>query len=127
MVCPVPGHPGQARRPARLVLTYSQLGLLAEEPHRPGQTLEWAVRCMALFDDVPHPGSGPALASLPCLPISWGSRRWRTADSESPAARRPAPCAIAFTLYRPDTEDTPEEQTNEQPDRHCGASGGAAA
>ncbi|MBL1102653.1 tetratricopeptide repeat protein [Streptomyces coffeae] len=47
-------HPG-------LALTYAQLGLLAEERGQPAEALRWAVSCVALFDQVPHPltGTGP--------------------------------------------------------------------
>ena len=46
-------RPGMAR-------SYGQLGLLAEERGQPQQALEWMIRCVALFDQYPHPATGPA-------------------------------------------------------------------
>jgi len=43
---------------ASTAVTYSKLGLIAEEKDDPDEALKWTVRCVALFDDVPHPGSG---------------------------------------------------------------------
>jgi tetratricopeptide (TPR) repeat protein len=42
-----------------MALTYGQLGLLSEARHQPGQALVWIVRCVALFDQFPHPLTGP--------------------------------------------------------------------
>jgi tetratricopeptide (TPR) repeat protein len=42
-----------------MALTYGQLGLLAETRQQPGQALEWTVRCVTLFDQFPHPATGP--------------------------------------------------------------------
>jgi tetratricopeptide (TPR) repeat protein len=42
-----------------MALTYGQLGLLAEARQQPGQALEWTVRCVTLFDQFPHPATGP--------------------------------------------------------------------
>ena len=39
--------------------TYGQLGLLAEARHQTLEALEWMVRCVALFDQFPHPSTGP--------------------------------------------------------------------
>ena len=42
-----------------MAMTYGQLGLLAEARHQPGQALYWTVRCVTLFDQFPHPATGP--------------------------------------------------------------------
>lgn len=42
-----------------MAMTYGQLGLLAEARHQPGQALDWTVRCVTLFDQFPHPATGP--------------------------------------------------------------------
>jgi hypothetical protein len=39
--------------------SYGQLGLLAEQRGRPREALTWTVRCVALFDEFPHPSTGP--------------------------------------------------------------------
>jgi tetratricopeptide (TPR) repeat protein len=45
-------------------MTYGQLGLLAEARRQPRQALEWMVRCVALFDQFPHPATGPGHSHL---------------------------------------------------------------
>ena len=40
-------------------MTYGQLGLLAEDRQQPRQALEWMVTCVALFNQFPHPATGP--------------------------------------------------------------------
>jgi tetratricopeptide (TPR) repeat protein len=42
-----------------MAMTYGQLGLLAEARQQPGQALDWMVRCVTLFDQFPHPATGP--------------------------------------------------------------------
>jgi hypothetical protein len=40
-------------------MTYGQLGLLAEDRQQPRQAMNWIVRCVTLFDQFPHPATGP--------------------------------------------------------------------
>ena len=47
-----------------MALSYGQLGLLAEARHQPGQALAGLVRCVTVFDQFPHPATGPAPAHL---------------------------------------------------------------
>lgn len=42
-----------------MAMSYGQLGLLAEAQQQPGQALDWVVRCVTLFDQFPHPATGP--------------------------------------------------------------------
>ncbi len=42
-----------------MALSYGQLGLLAEARDRKEEALEWTVRCVALFEEFPHPSTGP--------------------------------------------------------------------
>ncbi len=42
-----------------MALTHGQLGLLAEVRKQPRQALEWTVTGVALFDQFPHPSTGP--------------------------------------------------------------------
>jgi hypothetical protein len=62
-----------------LALTYAQLGLLTEQAD-PISALDWAIRCVALFDSFPHPstGSGPEqlarvtqMLGVPALEEAW--------------------------------------------------------
>ena len=48
----------------KAAMTYGQLGLLAEARQQPRQALEWTVRCVALFDQFPHPLTGPGPSHL---------------------------------------------------------------
>jgi tetratricopeptide (TPR) repeat protein len=92
----------------KMAASYGQLGLLAEARGSPGQALEWMVRCAALFDDFPHPSTGPGpghLARLtrqlgiPALEVCWQK-----------VTGRPVPSVVRdyVRAYRPDTGDTPE-------------------
>ncbi|MFC8666592.1 tetratricopeptide repeat protein [Streptomyces sp. NPDC057199] len=54
--------------------TYGQLGLLAEKQQQPEEALKWMVRCAALFEQFPHPLTGPAPAHLKRLTHSLGIR-----------------------------------------------------
>jgi tetratricopeptide (TPR) repeat protein len=47
-----------------MALTYGQLGLLAEARQQPRQALDWTVRCVTLFDQFPHPATGPGPSHL---------------------------------------------------------------
>lgn len=47
-----------------LAYAYCFLVLLAEERGHKTQALEWAVRCVCLFSEVPHPATGPGPAHL---------------------------------------------------------------
>jgi len=42
-----------------LALSHGQLGLLAEARQQPGQALDWMVKCVTMFDQFPHPATGP--------------------------------------------------------------------
>jgi hypothetical protein len=42
-----------------MALTLAQLGLLSDEQGQPRKALEAAVRCVTLFDEFPHPSTGP--------------------------------------------------------------------
>jgi hypothetical protein len=52
--------------------SYGQLGLLAEQRGQPRQTLDWVVRCVALFDQFPHPATIPAPSHLARLTAQLG-------------------------------------------------------
>jgi len=63
-----------------MALTYAQLGRLFEARSQPLVALEWNIRCVALFDQVPSPltGTGPAALArltgelgLPALQSAW--------------------------------------------------------
>jgi hypothetical protein len=63
-----------------MALLYGQLGLLAEDRHQPGQALDWMVRCVTMFDQFPHPVTGPGpghlvrlttLLGMPALEQTW--------------------------------------------------------
>ena len=50
--------------PPGMAMTYGQLGLLAEARQQPRQALDWIVRCVTLFDQFPHPATGPGPSHL---------------------------------------------------------------
>ena len=47
-----------------MAISYGQLGLLAEARQEPRQALDWIVRCVTLFDQFPHPATGPGPSHL---------------------------------------------------------------
>ena len=48
----------------KMAMTYGQLGLLAEDRQQPRQALDWMIRCVTLFDQFPHPATGPGPSHL---------------------------------------------------------------
>jgi hypothetical protein len=42
-----------------MAFTFGQLGLLAEARGQAGAAMEWTVRCVTVFDEFPHPLTGP--------------------------------------------------------------------
>jgi hypothetical protein len=57
-----------------MAFTFDQLGLLAEERGDVRQAVSWAVRCIAVFGEVPHPltGTGPRdLARFTAATLAW--------------------------------------------------------
>jgi tetratricopeptide (TPR) repeat protein len=55
-----------------MALSFGQLGLLAEERGRPREALEWMVRCVSMFDEFPHPATGPGPQHLARLGATLG-------------------------------------------------------
>jgi hypothetical protein len=64
-----------------MALTYGQLGLLAEDRQQLRQALDWMVRCVTLFDQFPHPMTGPGPRHLARLARELGmpafKKAWR--------------------------------------------------
>ncbi|MEV2233437.1 tetratricopeptide repeat protein, partial [Streptomyces phaeochromogenes] len=62
--------------------TYGQLGLLAKTQQQPEEALMWMVQCVALFEQFPHPSSGPGPTHLKRLTHSLGigalERTWQS-------------------------------------------------
>jgi hypothetical protein len=58
----------------KTAMTYGQLGLLAEAKRQPAAALEFTVRCVALFDQFPHPATGPGPDHLVRLTRQLGIR-----------------------------------------------------
>ncbi|MET7604931.1 hypothetical protein ABZS96_20870, partial [Streptomyces avermitilis] len=80
--------------------SYAQLGLHAEARNDTGQALAWTIRCVALFDEVPHPRTGTGPGHLRQLTARLGieavERAWQRVTD------RPLPPAVrAFLLTAP--------------------------
>ncbi|MFD9097812.1 tetratricopeptide repeat protein [Streptomyces collinus] len=94
-----------------MTMTYRQLGLLAEVRHQTTEALVWLVRCVALFDQFPHPATGPAPGHLKRLTHTLGiatlERAWQnvTGNRLPSAVRR-------HVLTDPPTATGPEETRN---------------
>jgi hypothetical protein len=69
-----------------MALTFGQLGLLAEARGQGGPALDWTVRCVALFDEFPHPLTGPGPKHLARLTALLGvaalEESWRTVTGD---------------------------------------------
>ncbi|HEV2809892.1 MAG TPA: tetratricopeptide repeat protein [Acidimicrobiales bacterium] len=67
---------------AGMATTYHQLGRVAVERGDLDEALKWAVRCVASFDEFPHPTTAPGRAQLDRLTAALGAdalaRCWRT-------------------------------------------------
>jgi tetratricopeptide (TPR) repeat protein len=42
-----------------MALSFGQMGSLAEARGHPEEAMDWMIRCVTLFDDFPHPATGP--------------------------------------------------------------------
>jgi tetratricopeptide (TPR) repeat protein len=66
-----------------MAFSYGLLGVLAEQCGRPRQALDWTVRCVTLFDQFPHPATGPGPEQLARLTAQLGmgalEASWRQA------------------------------------------------
>jgi tetratricopeptide (TPR) repeat protein len=75
-----------------MALTYAQLGLLAEAREDPNAALEWTARCVTLFDQFPHPSTGPAPHHLARLTAALGVQALE--DSWQRVTGRPLPAPV---------------------------------
>jgi tetratricopeptide (TPR) repeat protein len=57
-----------------MALASAQLGLLAEAQADTAQALTWMIKCVALFEEVPHPSTEPGSAHLRRLTTQLGMR-----------------------------------------------------
>jgi hypothetical protein len=64
-----------------MATSFGQLGLLSEQRGRQADALAWTVRCVALFEEFPHPATGPGPGHLARLTAALGiealERCWR--------------------------------------------------
>ena len=86
-----------------MAMTNGQLGLLAEVRQQPRQALEWMVRCVALFDQFPHPSTGPGPRHLARLTRQLGmpalEETWRQVTGQ------PVPGQVRNSLTSQPEED----------------------
>jgi tetratricopeptide (TPR) repeat protein len=78
-----------------LASSYCLMGLLAEAKHDENLALDWMVRCVALFDQFPHPATGPgpkhlarltAKLGMSALQSSWQRQTGKTLPPQVQAA-----------------------------------------
>jgi tetratricopeptide (TPR) repeat protein len=73
-----------------MALSFGQLALLAEAKGRPREALEWMVRCITVFDEFPHPSTGPGPVHLvrltTALGADWLRRCWLDVTGHEPPA-----------------------------------------
>ncbi|MFF3714193.1 tetratricopeptide repeat protein [Streptomyces phaeochromogenes] len=73
---------GDVGSPPGMARSYGQLGLLAEKRRQPEEALKWMVQCVSLFEQFPHPSTGPGPAHLKRLTNSLGidalERTWQS-------------------------------------------------
>jgi tetratricopeptide (TPR) repeat protein len=95
----------------RMATSYGQLGLLAEARGQPGEALAWTIRCVALFDEFPHPSTGPGPRQLARLAGLLGrdmlDRAWTTVTGTA------LPRAVAAYLDAHHSDPDPGGQTGD--------------
>ena len=90
-----------------MAMTYGQLGLLAEDRHQPGQALDWIVQCVTVFDQFPHPATGPGPGHLARLTGQLGMPALEQAWQQVTRQPVPQPVRDYITSYHPDDDDQP--------------------
>ena len=88
-----------------MALSYGQLGLLAEARHQPGQALSWMIRCVNLFDQFPHPATGPGPRHLARLTRQLGMPALQEAWQQ--ITGQPLPQAVRNYISSHHDEDPP--------------------
>ncbi|MEA2297378.1 MAG: hypothetical protein QOF77_314, partial [Solirubrobacteraceae bacterium] len=88
-----------------MALTYGQLGLLADARDRPAEALDWTVRCVALFDEFPHPATGPGPAHLARLTAKLGLEALEASWHAATAGPLPAAVRDHVTMQNPDDKE----------------------
>jgi tetratricopeptide (TPR) repeat protein len=91
-------------------ISYScgQLGLLAEARGSPGQALEWIVQSVALFEDFPHPSTGPDPDHLARLTHQLGIQALEACWQRVTGGPLPGAVRDYVRAHHPDTGDTSE-------------------
>ncbi|SFE81652.1 hypothetical protein SAMN05216251_105300, partial [Actinacidiphila alni] len=94
-----------------MALTYAQLGQHAEAMDDTAQALIWVIKCVALFDEIPHPRTGTGPTRLRRLTQSLGIEAVESAWQRETG--NPLPDAVrAYVLAGPDDTDTTGTHTD---------------
>jgi tetratricopeptide (TPR) repeat protein len=88
-----------------MAITYGQFGLLDEARQQPGQALEWMVRCVTLFDQFPHPMTGPGPSHLARLTSQLGMPALEEAWQEVTGQPLPQQVRGYITTHQGEDED----------------------
>ncbi|MBA9002371.1 tetratricopeptide repeat protein [Thermomonospora cellulosilytica] len=83
-----------------MAASYGQLGLLAEDRGQSAQALESVIRCVALFEEFPHPATGPGPVHLKRLARALGMPALQEAWQR--VTGRTLPQAISDFVQQPD-------------------------
>jgi hypothetical protein len=76
-------------------MSFGQLGSLAEAKGRPHEALKWTVRCVTVFDEFPHPLTGPGPWHLARLTTALGVDVLRRCWLEV-TGHQPPPAVVSF-------------------------------
>ncbi|MFI5727283.1 CHAT domain-containing tetratricopeptide repeat protein [Streptomyces cyaneofuscatus] len=98
---------------AGVAVTYAALGLIAGVRDDPTNALVWVIKCVALFDEIPHPRTGSGPKHLRLLTAHLGIEAVERAWQQQKGTPIP-PTVRAYALTPPtdpsaDTETDPEE------------------
>ena len=91
-----------------MAFNYGQLGLLAVEHGDQDRALELMVRCIAVFDDFPHPSTGPGPDNLARLTRQLGIPALETCWRQVTGGPLPDAVRDYVRSHPSDTADTPE-------------------
>jgi tetratricopeptide (TPR) repeat protein len=90
-----------------MAMAYGQQGLLAEQQGKADEALEWTVRCVALFDEFPHPVTGPVPAHLARMTNNLGVQTLETIWARVTGA--PVPPEVLTFIKDSDTAEESDD------------------
>ncbi len=96
-----------------MALTYASLGLLAEARDDSDTALTWVIKCVALFDEIPHPRTGTGPEHLRLLSAHLGIQAVERAWQQQTGT--PLPSTVRAYALTPPTDPPTDTDVEETP------------